>query len=528
MNVIATSIDHHKADITQREIFACSLDQAEKIYDLAEEDPAIKGAVLINTCNRTELYLSLREGSEGREEAVAHPESREEAVSGDPVAAPDPFDILCRALGLSKKDYEHLQTTMANDDALRHLCLLTAGAESQLWGDSQIITQVGDAVEFARNNGSTDSVLNTMFRLGITAGKEIRTHVDLYINDASTAGRAAQRVLMEPEIRSVLVIGNGAIGRLVAGNLAKAGITTYMTLRRYNNGQAIVPEDVEAVPYADRYRIMEKCDGVVSATSSPHVVVTRSKLEEAAALPRIFIDMAVPRDIEETVSEIEGVQCYNIDDISRGHHIKLKVDQLRQLDDYIEEQVREYHRWENSRRKVEDKIRRLTADDRDRSDRSHFPLFIDSTRLPVVVIGGGNIAERRVMTMAEFGFDITILSEDLTDTLDRMVKGGAVSWIRGRYSNESPADIDELIDGAWMILACTNDRDINRKVGRDCRKKNKLVNVCDARNESTFWFPAVALSDELTVGTVGRGTDHVNVKHAAAAIREVVEKKAYK
>ena len=527
MNVKATSIDHHRADISERETFACSDSQRDRIYELTKADPAISGAVLINTCNRTELYLSFEEGA----------------------GSIDPFGLLCGVLDLDEESHRHLQRTLENEDALRHLCLLTAGAESQLWGDSQIITQVGEAIEYARKIEASDGALNTMFRLGITAGKEIRTRVDLHIHDASTATMAADRITEEPNIENVLVIGNGAIGRMVAYRLAKAGVNTFMTLRTYHHGQADIPEGVEAVPYIDRYMVMENCEAVVSATASPHIVVNREELETLGSVPQIFIDMAVPRDIEEGVGEIEGVECYNIDDISKGHHNELKKDQLETLEEFIDEHVREYHRWERSRTKVENKINRFTDPERTPPERKHFPLFINTEEKAALVIGGGNIAERRVMTLAEFGFAITILSRDLTETLGRMVEGGAAKWICGRYVEDGsgcvseattapgdaeeipsfgPDDLDALIDDAWMILACTNDRDINRMIGERCRSKGKLVNVCDARNESTFWFPAVALNDELTVGVVGRGTDHMNVKKAAAKLRTVVEGKEYK
>ena len=541
MNVTATSIDHHRADLAEREIFACSDIQADRIYELTKAHSAISGAVLINTCNRTELYLSYAEGICGADFDDGHRPDGCGTIRREDVNGIDPFTILCRVLGVDEESHRHLQRTMRDEETLRHLCLLTAGAESQLWGDSQIITQVGEAIDHARKTGASDAVLNTMFRLGITAGKEIRTRVAFHIHDTSTAAKAVERLTEDPEIRNVLVIGSGAIGRMVADRLAKAGLNTYMTLRKHHKGQMDVPEGVETVPYSERYSVMEKCEGVVSATTSPHVVVRTSLLKEMESIPRIMIDMAVPRDIEEGVGDIEGVRCYNIDDISQGHHNELMNDQLQTLEDYIEEHIAEYNRWERSRTKMEDKIARFTDPERTPPQRKHFPLFINTEGKAALVIGGGNIAERRVMTLAEFGFDILILSKELTETLGRMVEGRAAKWIRGRYAEgESgggsdsdvpafdPGVLDGMIDDAWMILACTNDRDINRMIGERCRSKGKQVNVCDARNESTFWFPAMALNDELTVGVVGKGTDHMNVKKAADKLRTVVEEKQYK
>ena len=521
-NIIMTTIDHHRADVSERELFACDETQTEEIYAWAKAEAAVRGAVLINTCNRTELYLSLGE------DASAGCAPEEDPAAG---AAIDPYKVLCRIHGLEPERHAHLQRTLQGDDVLRHLCLLTAGARSRLWGDSQIISQVGDAVRDARRRGASDGVLNTVFRLGITAGKEIRTHVDLHIHDDSTADCAVRRVDEESDVRAVLVIGNGSIGRRVARQLAAQGLRTFMTLRRYRHGEAEVPEGVEPVPYADRYAVMIDCDAVVSATASPHVVVTARELTETAGgagddarrpvMPRLFIDMAVPRDVAPEVGDLPGVTCCDIDQISGGRPDRLRHEQQEELTEYVEGYVTEFHRWEKERGRMEESIQRLTDPERDRGERRYFPLFIDTLDRPVVVIGGGNIAERRVMTLAEFGFRITIVSRDLTESLQRMADGGAVEWICDTYRQE-------LTDGAWMILACTDDRDTNRQIGKDGRDRDILVNVCDARNESTFWFPAVALSDELTAGLVGRGTDHRNVKNAAAAIRQVVEGKEYK
>ena len=80
---------------------------------------------------------------------------------------------------------------------------------------------------------------------------------------------------------------------------------------------------------------------------------------------------------------------------------------------------------------------------------------------------------------------------------------------------------------ADMILACTDDRELNRSIGDYAKRKKIPVNVCDAREESTFWFPAIAVNDELAMGLVGTGEDHAVVRRAAAALRAVIEDKKY-
>lgn len=191
---------------------------------------------------------------------------------------------------------------------------------------------------------------------------------------------------------------------------------------------------------------------------------------------------------------------------------------------------------------------------------THFPMFIESTGKRALVIGGGAVAERRVLTLMEFGFEITVISDRLTETLSGLSAKGTFLYHRGRcFVDEDPketgtqadapeqtgaqADVTGATDSnpdanapeniwierwpADMILACTDDRELNRQIGAYGKRRNIPVNVCDAREESTFWFPAIALNEELTMGLVGDGTSHGTVRKAAAALREVIEERSY-
>lgn len=102
---------------------------------------------------------------------------------------------------------------------------------------------------------------------------------------------------------------------------------------------------------------------------------------------------------------------------------------------------------------------------------------------------------------------------------------GSQDPVRHPAADPAVVRIDAL--SADLILACTDDRQLNRQIGAYARRRGIPVNVCDAREESGFWFPAVALNEELTMGLVGNGRSHDTVRNAAAALREIIEERKY-
>lgn len=329
MNIAMSYIDYNMAGLSEREVFSCTKTQADEIYEKLKSKREILGAVLIATCNRTELYLSLTEG-----------------------ARLNPFEQLCEAIGVQYDDYAFMHKTLTADAAFDHLCKVAAGAESQIWGDGQIVSQVDNAIKAAQKAKATDAVLNVLFRIGVTAGKKVKTLVDFNVRDNSTATRAVSVIKAHPQIRDVLVIGNGMIGRLVASLLVRSGIHTTMTLRQYKHGLNIIPNGADTVNYGDRYSAMAKSDAVISATLSPHYTVYYEQTRSLARIPEIFIDLAVPRDIDPKVEELEGVEYYDIDQISRGSRDARQEAQMKQIEVIIEKYRNDFHKWYDFREKL--------------------------------------------------------------------------------------------------------------------------------------------------------------------------------
>ena len=141
---------------------------------------------------------------------------------------------------------------------------------------------------------------------------------------------------------------------------------------------------------------------------------------------------------------------------------------------------------------------------------SCFPLFVDLYGRRCVIVGGGAIAARRAAVLGEFGAAVTVIAPEW--------KGGVrnIDWVPRVYV---PGDLA----GAFLAVAATDDREVNRSVGEEARKLGIPVSVADRREECTFFFPAVCTGENLVAGVIGRGDDHARTARAARAIRSALE-----
>ena len=480
MNIIMSGLDYSVAPISLREKVSFAGSAAgQAAAHIVAEHPEVLGCVVLSTCNRTEIYLSCEEG-----------------------AGVDPAECLCRAAGQDYQGFAFAFVTRQGEDCVEHLSRVAAGLKSQIWGEDQIVSQCKAAVTYARDTKAADGVLETVFRTAVTAAKEIKTTVRLTTNSASSARRAVE-VLSERlgglMGKKALVIGNGEMGRLSARLLVEAGAKVEMTLRTYRHGETVVPAGCEVVQYEDRYAAMEDKDLVISATTSPHYTVSADRLRECSSLPGMLVDLAIPRDIQPEVGELEGVTLLNIDQLGEQLSREVPLDALAVLEKHMDR----FRRWADYRQRI------AVADQHDQAA-PRFPLFIDLRGKKCVVVGGGNVAVRRVGVLRTFGADITVIAPEW--------KGRELppNWVQKKY------EVGDL-NGAFLAIAATNDRAVNHRVGEDANKMRIPVSVADAQEECSFFFPAVCLGDGMVAGLVSDGIAHKRTTEVARAIRATME-----
>ena len=322
MNIIMSGLEHSLAPISLRERLSFTKQQTAEMVQKIRSFPHILGCVLISTCNRTELYLSCLEEQ-------------------------NPGELLCQAAGAEYTPYRDVFVTRSGKKAVKHLMEVASGLRSRIFGEDQIISQVKDAVAIARQAGTADSILETLFRSAVSAGKEVRTKVRLTSVPTSAASMAVallQEKLGELGGKKALVIGNGEMGRLAASLLERAGCRVSVTLRTYRHGETIVPPGCGVVPYEERFIHMDGCDILLSATTSPHYTVTAEQLSSLSAVPPVLIDLAIPRDIEAEAGQLPGVTLYNIDDL--GSRLENRT-VPPEVTDILKAQMENFYRWLN-------------------------------------------------------------------------------------------------------------------------------------------------------------------------------------
>lgn len=330
MAVQMIGIEHDKASIEYRELFSFHMHEAKEAMKALMEQYELDGCVMICTCNRTELYISVQEKRD------------------------DLMHMLCQLKGISDTGYESIATVRTDDEAVRHLFLLACGMKSKIFGEDQIITQVKTALTWARDVACSDVVLEKLFQMAVTAAKKVKTDVHLTCVQTSVIENMLGVIKDNQgtlDDKNCLIIGNGEIGRLAAKRLVEEGAHVTMTLRQYKTKEVQIPAGCHVIEYQTRYEHLQEFDVIISGTSSPHHTI---KFEEAHSLlqdgkKRVLVDLAVPRDISSQFSKVNYVKLYNIDDLGGISKEAVNRNALDKAMKIIEKYFEEFKVWNGFR-----------------------------------------------------------------------------------------------------------------------------------------------------------------------------------
>ena len=325
MGIQMIGIDHSVAEIDIRTIFSFTKKCTAEALEQLKQVKGVEGCVLLSTCNRMELWVSTNEDF-----------------------SDDLYEILCRIREVDPGRYRQYFKRREERDAVHHLFRLAGGLESRILGEDQIVTQVKDALAFARENFATDHVLETLFRQAVTAAKKVKTGIALSPSDQSVVHIAIQTLKEQGytfEGKKCMVIGNGVMGKLAANQIRRQGADVTVTVRQYRSGIVEIPEKCHRIDYGRRMELFGECDYVVSATVSPNYTLTRELVEEHLQKHVVLIDLAVPRDIDPQARELEQVTLFDIDCFRDEARSEEQKEAIRQAEACFAEQMDEFYTW---------------------------------------------------------------------------------------------------------------------------------------------------------------------------------------
>jgi glutamyl-tRNA reductase len=320
--LLVLGASHKTAPLAVRERLALLDGQVEPFLRELVERPGITEAVVLSTCNRTELYVVGEDAESARG------------------ALPDDVSLYLER----------------NCDAARHLYRVVSGLDSMVLGEAEIQGQVKRAYERALAARTTGPMTNKLFRAALATGKRVRTETAISVGQASVASVAvesARSLVGELAERHVVVIGAGETSEQVARAFHFHGVTTmFVANRRRDRAIALAQRfggasgSFDALPEE-----LVRADVVVSSTASPHAIVGPEELaavmEERDGRPLLLVDLAVPRDIDPACAAVEGVTLMDMDALQalvRGN-LKVRRDQAARAEAIVEDEIQAFAGW---------------------------------------------------------------------------------------------------------------------------------------------------------------------------------------
>ncbi len=338
MPLHVVGINHRSASLEVREKLAFPAErQGEALADLAAQ-PGVSEAVLVSTCNRTEVYCS----------------------------ADDPKVVrawLAREAAKSGIEIEPLLYAHTDAGAVRHAFRVAAGLDSMVLGEPQILGQVKQSVRTAENMGTLGSTLSRLFQNTFSVAKQVRTETALgaqSISMSSAALKLAQNLFGDLSRTTLLLIGVGEMVELAATYfVAQNPKSVVVANRTVARGEAFAERfSGSAIPLADLAQRLPEFDIIITATASSLPILGKGLIESALRArkrrPMFIVDFAVPRDVETEVADLEDVFLYTIDDLGKivEEGAEARKAAAHEAEAIIEKQVGAFRGWQGSRAAV--------------------------------------------------------------------------------------------------------------------------------------------------------------------------------
>jgi glutamyl-tRNA reductase len=335
MNIIVVGLSHKTAPLEIRENVAFASNRIEQPLREVVALPDIAEAVILSTCNRVEIYAATRD--------IAGGMARIKRFLADYHHIP--FDNL----------EPHLYG-YHSEDAIRHVFRVAASLDSLVMGEPQILGQVKSAYGYAAEYKTSGVILNRFLHKAFSVAKRVRTETRIASSAVSVAFAAvelAKKIFGELTDKTVILIGAGEMCELAAKHFINGGIRGIMIANRtFERAEKLAAEfDGRAVNFNDLFDHLHKADIVLSSTGAPQHIIKPKDVAEVIRRrklkPMFFIDIAVPRDIDPKVNELENVYLYNTDDLQCvvESNLRQRAAEAGKAEEIVNQEIARFFTW---------------------------------------------------------------------------------------------------------------------------------------------------------------------------------------
>lgn len=342
MTLLALGINHKTAPVSLRERVTFSPDTLGDALHSLHQQPLVQGGVVLSTCNRTELYLSVEQDDNALQQLVSW---------------------LCQYHKLSLDDLKKSLYWHQGVDAVNHLMRVSCGLDSLVLGEPQILGQVKKAFAESQERHKLNTELERLFHKSFSVAKRVRTETEIGSSAVSVAFAAcslARQIFESMSEVNVLLVGAGETIELVARYLREHQVKKMVIANRTRERAQLLADEVqaEAITLPEIDERLYKADIIISSTASPLPIIGKGMVERSLKArrnqPMLFIDIAVPRDIEPEVGKLSNVYLYTVDDLHAiiEHNLSQRKAAAVQAEDIVKQESLNFMEWMRSQSAV--------------------------------------------------------------------------------------------------------------------------------------------------------------------------------
>jgi glutamyl-tRNA reductase len=335
MHIIVVGLSYNTASLEIREKVAFVPNRIEQPLRELVSLPDIAEAIILSTCNRVEIYAATHD--------IAGGIARIKRFMADFHNLP--FDLV----------EPHLYG-LHGEDAIRHVFRVASSLDSMVMGEPQILGQVKSAYGYAAEFKTSGIILNRFMHKAFSVAKRVRNETRIASSAVSVAFAAvelAKKIFDDLSDKTVMLIGAGEMGELAAKHFINSGVRGVLVANRtFERGEKLAAEfDSKAVIFEDLFDHLHKADIVLSSTGAPQHIIRPKQVAEVMRRrklkPMFFIDIAVPRDVDPKVNELENVYLYNTDDLQGivEYNLRQRAIEAGKAEEIVNQEIGQFFNW---------------------------------------------------------------------------------------------------------------------------------------------------------------------------------------